>query len=168
MKKKAAFFDRDGVLNVDKAYLYQIEEFEWVTGAREAIKYLKGLGYLVIVVTNQSGVARGYYKEQDVHRLHDYMQSELEKIGTSVDAFYYCPHLPDAMIAEHAMDCMCRKPQPGMVIQAIQEWEIDPIQSFIIGDKQRDLEAGARAGVTRGFLYSSGDLLEFVEKMIKL
>lgn len=168
MKKKAAFFDRDGVLNVDKAYLYKIEEFEWVTGARETIKYLKNLGYLVIVVTNQSGVARGYYTEQDVSALHDYMQNELYKMGASVDAFYYCPHLPDGTVAEYATECMCRKPNPGMVIQAVQEWGIDPTKSFIIGDKQRDLNAGASAGVTKGFLYSSGDLLEFVKKIIKL
>ncbi len=165
MLKKAAFFDRDGVLNIDKGYLYKIEDFAWMPHAREAVKYLHDKGYLVVVVTNQSGVARGYYTEAEVQNLHEYMQQELAELGTAIDAFYHCPHLPDATVPEYAQACTCRKPMPGMVLQAIAELQIDPAQSFIIGDKQRDLDAGSAAGV-KGFLYTEGDLLKFVQEIL--
>lgn len=164
--KKAVFFDRDGVLNVDKNYLYKIEEFEWQPEAMQAIKFLKEQGYFIAVVTNQSGVARGYYTEQDVHKLHEYMQSELAKIGTCIDAFYHCPHLPDANVVEYALECDCRKPAPGMIIKACAEYGINPEQSLLIGDKQRDIEAGEAAGV-RSYLYREGSLLEFVRKVVR-
>lgn len=161
---KAVFFDRDGVLNIDKDYLYKIEDFEWQEEAPQAIKFLKEQGYFIFVVTNQSGVARGYYTEQDMHNLHEHMQAELRKIGTQIDAFYHCPHLPEATVTEYAMDCNCRKPEPGMIIRAIAEHNIDPQQSFLIGDKHRDIQAGQAAGV-RGYLYKEGSLLEFVRSI---
>lgn len=164
--KKAVFFDRDGVLNVDKNYLYKIEEFEWQPEAMQAIKFLKEQGYFIAVVTNQSGVARGYYTEQDVHKLHEYMQSELAEIGTRIDVFYHCPHLPDANVAEYALECDCRKPAPGMIIKACAEYGINPEQSLLIGDKQRDIEAGEAAGV-RSYLYREGSLLKFVRKIVR-
>lgn len=162
---KAVFFDRDGVLNVDKNYLYKIEDFEWQIDAMQAIKFLKDQGYLVVVVTNQSGVARGYYTEQDVHSLHSHMQAELANIGTNIDAFYHCPHLPDASVSEYALECNCRKPAPGMIIRACTEYDIDPQLSFLIGDKKRDIEAGEAVGV-RGYLYKSGSLLKFVRDIV--
>lgn len=161
---KAVFFDRDGVLNIDKNYLYKIEEFEWQVDAMQAIRFLKEQGYFIVVVTNQSGIARGYYTERDMYLLHEHMQAELGKIGACIDAFYHCPHLPDATVAEYALECDCRKPAPGMVLQAIKDHGLDVEQSFLVGDKSRDIEAGNAAGV-KGYLYKEGSLLEFVRNI---
>lgn len=162
--KKAVFFDRDGVLNIDKNYLYKIEEFEWQQDAMQAVQFLKEQGYFIVVVTNQSGIARGYYTEQDMDLLHEHMQTELAKLGTSIDAFYHCPHLPNAEVAAYAVKCDCRKPAPGMILQAIKDHGLDAEQSFLIGDKNRDIEAGNAAGVT-GYLYKEGSLLAFVKNI---
>ena len=112
MKDKAVFFDRDGVLNVDVDYLYRIEDLQWVDGAREALAYLCELGYKIFVVTNQSGVARGYYTVEDMNKLHAHMAFELGKAGAKVEKFYYCPHHKEGKVAEYAIDCDCRKPKP--------------------------------------------------------
>lgn len=162
-KRQAVFFDRDGTLNVDKDYLYRIEDFEWTPEAVEAIRYCHQQGYLVIVITNQSGVARGYYKEEDVHRLHQWMNEQLGE--DAIDAFYYCPHHPKAQVTEYAVDCDCRKPKAGMVLQAIKDYDIDPAKSLMVGDKQRDIECGLAAGVS-GALYTGGSLLELIRGYI--
>ena len=163
--RKTVFFDRDGVLNVERNYLYKIEEFQWQTDAVAAIKLLQAQDYRIIVVTNQSGVARGYYNEADVSKLHNYMQSQLALQQTRIDAFYYCPHLPDASRAEYAQECDCRKPGPGMILKAMQEHEVLKEQSFLIGDKESDLQAAQAAGI-RGYLYQQGSLLEFVKNVL--
>ncbi|MCI5567871.1 MAG: D-glycero-beta-D-manno-heptose 1,7-bisphosphate 7-phosphatase [Veillonellaceae bacterium] len=162
---KAVFFDRDGTLNVDGHYIYRIEDFKWMPDAAEAIRYCHDKGYLVIVVTNQSGVARGYYTEDDVHALHEYMNDELQRLGTSIDAFYYCPHHPEAKIEKYRIDCDCRKPKPGMVLKACHDFGIDMSKSYMIGDKKRDVECGERAGV-RGILYKGGSLLKLLQSLI--
>ena len=162
---KAVFFDRDGTLNVDGHYIYRIEDFKWMPDAAEAIRYCHDKGYLVIVVTNQSGVARGYYTEDDVHALHEYMNDELQRLGTSIDAFYYCPHHPEAKIEKYRIDCDCRKPNPGMVLKACHDFGIDMSKSYMIGDKKRDVECGERAGV-RGILYKGGSLLKLLKPLI--
>ena len=162
---KAVFFDRDGTLNVDGHYIYRIEDFKWMPDAAEAIRYCHDKGYLVIVVTNQSGVARGYYTEDDVHVLHEYMNDELKRLGTSIDAFYYCPHHPEAKIGKYRIDCDCRKPKPGMVLKACCDFGIDTSKSYMIGDKKRDVECGERAGV-RGILYKGGSLLKLLQSLI--
>ena len=163
--RKTVFFDRDGVLNVERNYLYKIEEFQWQTDAVAAIKLLQAQDYRIIVVTNQSGVARGYYNEADVSKLHNYMQPQLALQQTRIDAFYYCPHLPDASRAEYAQECDCRKPGPGMILKAMQEHEVLKEQSFLIGDKESDLQAAQAAGI-RGYLYQQGSLLEFVKNVL--
>ena len=163
--KKTVFFDRDGVLNVERNYLYKIEEFQWQTDAVAAIKLLQAQDYRIIVVTNQSGVARGYYNEADVSKLHNYMQAQLALQQTRIDAFYYCPHLPDASRAEYAQECDCRKPGPGMILKAMQEHEVLKEQSFLIGDTESDLQAAQAAGI-RGYLYQQGSLLEFVKNVL--
>ena len=163
--KKAVFFDRDGTLNVDTAYLYRIEEFRWEEGAVEAIRYCNDKGWLVIVVTNQSGVARGYYTEADVERLHAWMNEDLEKHGAHIDAFYYCPHHPQGAVAQYAKECDCRKPAPGLVETACREYGIDEAKSVLIGDKERDVECAERAGV-RGILYPGGSLLDALRQYI--
>ena len=145
-KRRAVFLDRDGTINVEKDYLYKIEAFEFIPGAQEAIKRLKEAGFVVIVVSNQSGVSRGYFDEDAVNRLHQHIQSELTAYGTSIDAFYFCPHHPDKGLGDYKVDCNCRKGKPGMLLQAAREHDIDLQNSFMVGDKLADIEAGERAG----------------------
>jgi D-glycero-D-manno-heptose 1,7-bisphosphate phosphatase len=144
--RRAVFLDRDGTINIEKEYLHKIEDFEFIPGAPEAIKRLKDAGFLVIVVSNQSGVARGYFDEQAVDTLHEHIQAELAAYGTSIDAFYFCPHHPVNGVDHYQVDCDCRKGAPGMLLQAAREHEIDLQRSFMIGDKLADIEAGQRAG----------------------
>ncbi len=145
-KRSAVFLDRDGTINVEKNYLHKIEDFEFIPGAQQAIKQLKDAGFLVIVVSNQAGIARGYFDEQAVNVLHDHIQSELATIGTSIDAFYFCPHHPEEGLGRYKVACECRKGEPGMLLEAAKDHNIDLKKSFMIGDKLADIEAGARAG----------------------
>lgn len=143
--KRAVFIDRDGTINVEKEYLYRAEEFEFIPGAAAAIRLLNEAGFLVVVVTNQSGVARGYYTEEDVHLLHRHISSLLDQAGSRVDAWYYCPHHPDGR-GSYALPCRCRKPHPGMLREAALRFDIDLESSIMIGDKLIDIEAGRAAG----------------------
>ena len=145
MKAKAVFLDRDGVLNLDVDFLYKIDDFQWVDEAPEALAYLVKQGYQLFVVTNQSGIARGYYTVDDMQQLHAYMQQELQKYGVQIEKFYYCPHHKEGKIAEYA---------------------IDKEQSFLIGDSKRDIEAAQAAGI-QGYLFAGGSLLQFVQNIIK-
>ena len=165
MKFKAAFFDRDGVLNVDKSYLYKIEDLEWIDGAKEALAYLTQQGYTVFVVTNQSGIARGYYTVDDMDKLHDFMAQQAAAAGGKIEKFYYCPHLPEGKIAEYAIECDCRKPKPGLILRAFEEYGIDKEAAFLIGDKPRDVESAEAAGI-KGYLFSGGNLLNFVKEIV--
>lgn len=158
MMKKCVFLDRDGTINVEVDYLYKKEDFRWEKGAIEALTILKKLGYMLIVVTNQSGIARGKYSEEDLQRLHGYMQEELKGYGIQIDAFYYCPHHPSG-IGEYAVECRCRKPEPEMLEKAIKHYDIDVENSYIVGDKLSDCFAGARVGV-KGVLVKTGHGLE--------
>lgn len=166
MKAKAVFLDRDGVLNVDVDYLYKIDDFQWVDEAPEALVYLVKQGYHLFVVTNQSGIARGYYTVDDMQQLHAHMQQELQKYGVLIEKFYYCPHHQEGKVAEYAIECDCRKPKPGMLLQAMAEYAIDKEQSFLIGDSKRDIDAAQAAGI-KGFLFTGGSLLQFVQNIIK-
>lgn len=166
MKAKAVFLDRDGVLNVDVDYLYKIDDFQWVDEAPEALVYLVKQGYHLFVVTNQSGIARGYYTVDDMQQLHAHMQQELQKYGVLIEKFYYCPHHQEGKVAEYAIECDCRKPKPGMLLQAMAEYAIDKEQSFLIGDSKRDIEAAQAAGI-KGYLFTGGSLLQFVKNIIK-
>ncbi len=159
--RKAVFFDRDGVLNVDHGYVHNNEQWEWVNGAIKTLVYFYQQGYLIIVVTNQSGIARGYYGEDDMIRLHESVSAELKAQGAVVEKFYYCPHLPTAGIERYAVDCDCRKPKPGMILEAINEYSVDRERSFLIGDSGRDIEAAEAAGI-RGYHFKTDDLWDFV------
>ena len=165
MKLKAAFFDRDGVLNVDKSYLYKIEDLEWIDGAKEALAYLTQKGYTIFVVTNQSGIARGYYTVDDMNKLHEFMAQQVAAAGGKIEKFYYCPHLPEGKIAEYAVECDCRKPKPGLILRAFEEYGIDKDAAFLIGDKPRDVESAEAAGI-KGYLFSGGNLLNFVKEIV--
>ena len=166
MPNKAIFFDRDGTLNVDVHYLHDPADFVWVDGAIEAIRWANEHGYLVIVVTNQSGIARGYYDEAAVHHLHDWMNTELEKHNAHIDAFYYCPHHTEGKLPAYTKSCDCRKPAPGMILRAIAEHDIDPAASWMFGDAESDVAAAENAGV-RGVRYAGGSLCELIRATIE-
>jgi D-glycero-D-manno-heptose 1,7-bisphosphate phosphatase len=160
--RPALFLDRDGVLNEDHGYVYRWEDFRWIPGARDVVAAFNRAGWLVIVVTNQSGVGRGYYSEADVHTLHARMSEDLAQAGGHIDAFYYAPDHPDAPLdAYRHPDPPLRKPNPGMILQALQDWPVDREASLLIGDKPSDLEAALRAGI-RGVLFEGGDLKQFL------
>lgn len=165
MKDKAVFFDRDGVLNVDVDYLYKISDLRWIEGAREAVAYLTELGYKIFVVTNQSGIARGYYTIAQMQELHDHMKHEIESCGGKIEKIFYCPHHKEGKVAEFTCDCDCRKPKPGMLKQAFAEYDLDKEQCFLIGDGARDVEAAEAAGI-KGYLFKGGSLLEFVKNIV--
>ncbi len=153
--RRAVFLDRDGTINEERQYLCRVEDFHFIGGAVEAIRLLRGKGFLVVVVTNQSGIGRGYYAEDDLHALHRHMHAELERQGTGVDACYFCPHHPTHGQGSYAVDCACRKPLPGMLLQAASELGIDLASSWMIGDKSADVEAGLAAGC-RAMLVKTG------------
>jgi D-glycero-D-manno-heptose 1,7-bisphosphate phosphatase len=150
--KKAAFLDRDGVINIDTGYVSRIEDVEWTAGALDAIVRLKALDYLVFVVTNQSGIARGYYSEEQFRRFTAAMFA-----SSPVDAVLFCPHYP-----EFTGVCACRKPEPGMLLHAAKIFSFDLAQSFFVGDQPTDLEAGSRAFVTT-WQFKGGRLDQFIE-----
>ncbi len=156
-RRPAAFLDRDGVLNHDAGYVHRSGDFVWLEGAKAAVKRLNDRGWLVFVVTNQAGIARGFYEPHDVERLHRWMNAELRRIGAHVDAFYYCPHHPEAGRAPYRRECACRKPAPGMLLQAMDDWPVRREASFMIGDKDIDMAAAKSAGV-RGILYRQQNL----------
>lgn len=159
MLKKAAFVDRDGVINEEKNYVYRIDDFNFLPGVFDGLKLLRDAGYLLIVITNQSGIARGYYGERDLHDLHAYMRSQLGLQGIILDAVYYCPHHPDGVVSQYSVRCTCRKPRPGMILQAEHDLGIDLANSLMIGDKETDIVAGRMAGVGCNIIVESGHLL---------
>lgn len=162
--KPALFLDRDGVLNEDQGYVHRWEDFRWIPGAKETVAAFNRAGWLVIVVTNQSGVGRGYYTEDDMHALHRRVDAELAQAGAHIDAWYFCPMHPDAKLERYRHpDPPNRKPNPGMILQALQDWPIDAAASLLIGDKPSDLEAALRAGL-RGELFTGGNLQSFLEQ----
>jgi len=152
--RRACFLDRDGVLNRRAPpgdYVKSVAEFAWLAGAREAVHRLNDEGWLVLVVTNQRGVARGLMTAADVEAIHAHLQRGLRAVGAHVDGFYYCPH-------DDSDGCTCRKPQPGLLERAAAEWNVDLAASFLIGDDDRDIEAARRAGVRALKMPSDGDL----------
>jgi D-glycero-D-manno-heptose 1,7-bisphosphate phosphatase len=166
LSKPAVFLDRDGVLNVDSGYPHRREDLVWIKGAREAVLRFNEVGYLVIVLTNQAGVARGFYDEAQVADFHSLMQDDLAAIGAHVDAFYFCPFHADAAIeAYRVADHPDRKPNPGMLLRAMSDWPVRSAGSFLIGDRDTDLEAARRASVP-GYKFGGGDLHAFVTKTL--
>jgi D-glycero-D-manno-heptose 1,7-bisphosphate phosphatase len=158
-KIKAAFLDRDGVINIDKNYVYKIEDFEFKDGIFELLKLLQSKGFTLFVVTNQSGIGRGYYTLQDFKKLTEYMLNELKKKGIEIKEVAFCPHHPDE-------NCECRKPKPGMILNLSKKYNIDLKNSILIGDKQSDIEAGKNAGVGKTYLVENS-LFDIIEKIKK-
>ncbi len=154
--RPATIFDRDGVLNVDAGYTHRIEDFRWIDGAIEAIKLANDAGRYVFVVTNQAGIARGYYDRADVDALHHWMNEDLRPHGAHIDDFRYCPHHPEGTVAALGITCECRKPKPGMINSLLAEWAVDRNETILIGDKPSDIAAATAAGI-RGFLFDGSN-----------
>lgn len=152
---KAIFLDRDGTLNIDYGYVHEIDNFKFIDGAIDALRELKKMGYMLVLVTNQSGIARSYFSEEQFLQLTEWMDWSLAEQDVDLDGIYYCPHHPEGK-GEYKEDCDCRKPKPGMLLQAIKELKIDPTQSIMVGDKVEDLKAGIGAKVKMNVLVRTG------------
>jgi D-glycero-D-manno-heptose 1,7-bisphosphate phosphatase len=144
--KPAVFLDRDGTINQEVGYIRDLDNLALIPGAAEAIRQLNQMGIPVVVVTNQSGVARGYYPESWMAQLHGRLKTLLAAEDAQLDGVYYCPHLPDGEVPEYSFDCDCRKPEPGMLEQAAKDLNLDLSRSFMIGDKATDIDVGLRVG----------------------
>jgi D-glycero-D-manno-heptose 1,7-bisphosphate phosphatase len=158
--RRAAFIDRDGVLNEDRGYVSRAEDFHWLPGVVPALARLQGAGYALVVVTNQSGIARGFYTQADFETLTAHMREQLRAAGVTLDAVEWCPHLPTAAVPAYRMDCDCRKPKPGMIMRAAQALTLDLTASCLFGDKASDIAAGRAAGVGRCWLIGDAPALE--------
>jgi D-glycero-D-manno-heptose 1,7-bisphosphate phosphatase len=163
--KPAVFFDRDGVLNEDLGHVHSPDRFRWIEGAVEAVKRVNDSGRLAIVVTNQAGIGRGMYSEEEFAVFCSWIAGQLAQRGAHIDATYYCPHHPTEGVGAYHVVCDCRKPEPGMLTRAIREWDVDVPESVLIGDKDGDLAAAAAVGV-RGVRYLGGDLDEVVARAL--
>lgn len=158
--RRAAFLDRDGVINRDHGYLHRVEDFEFLPGAIAGLRSLQRQGYVLTVVTNQSGIARGLYDEDDYRRVSAHMEAELARQGVTLAGVAHCPHLPDAPVARWRLVCDCRKPAPGLLLGLAARLGLDLPASILVGDKLSDVQAGRAAGVGRCFLVRSGQALE--------
>lgn len=169
---KAVFLDRDGVINKEKNYLYKIEEFEFIDGVFETCRYFQSKGYLIVIITNQAGIARGKYTEEDYQVLTEWMTKEFAKHNIKISKVYHCPHHPD-----FSGECECRKPKPKMILDAQREFDIDLSQSILVGDKNSDIASGLTAGIGKNYLINTGhkikenifsvQILENLQELIK-
>jgi D-glycero-D-manno-heptose 1,7-bisphosphate phosphatase len=168
MKKiKIAFLDRDGVLNSsekNRGYIGFIKDFRWISGAKKTIKFLKKKNFKVVIVSNQSGIARGYFSIKDVYKLHRYFKKELAKYGTKVDRIYFCPYHKDGIVKKYKKNSSLRKPRIGMFLKASKVWNIDKKKSFMIGDQKTDMEFAKRAKI-KGYQFNQKNLYNFISKI---
>lgn len=153
--KKAAFFDRDGIINVNHGYVHTIDQFDFMDGIIDVMIHVQSLGFQVVVVTNQSGIARGMYTEDDFLILNHWMCTQLNELGVHVTQTYYCPHHPSAGEGAYTQDCLCRKPKPGMLIQAAEDHDFNLELSILVGDNRTDMECAIAAKLHSGFWLTS-------------
>ncbi|PKH22827.1 D-glycero-beta-D-manno-heptose-1,7-bisphosphate 7-phosphatase [Enterobacterales bacterium CwR94] len=152
----AIFLDRDGTINVDHGYVHEIDNFQFIDGVIEALCELKQMGYALILVTNQSGIARGMFTEEQFMTLTEWMDWSLADRGVDLDGIYFCPHHPEGQIEAYRQHCECRKPQPGMLLEAAAYLNIDLAASYMVGDKKEDMQAAIAAGVGHKILVKTG------------
>lgn len=165
-RRFAVIFDRDGVLNVDHGYAFEPAKLEWMPGARAAVARVNAAGAVAVITTNQSGIGRGYYTEDQMHAFHAEMLRQLAVEGARIDRIYFAPHHEDAPDARYRVaDHPDRKPNPGMLLKALADFAVAPSDAIMIGDKPTDMEAARRAGVA-GFLYRGGDLDAYVSERL--
>jgi D,D-heptose 1,7-bisphosphate phosphatase len=165
LRRKALFLDRDGVLNVDHGYVGSRDRFEWVDGARDAIRHAAEAGWHVFIVTNQAGVARGHFDEAAIHDLLDWIGDQAREAGGTIDDARYCPYHPDGTVEAYRQVHPWRKPLPGMLLDLIQMWELDPGKAVMVGDQDSDMQAAEAAGVA-GYLFRGGNLLSFIRPIL--
>lgn len=163
--RPAAFLDRDGVLNRDTGYVHRRDQIVWIPGAREAVALLTASGYLVFVVTNQAGVAHGYYDEATVRDLHRWMTAEVGAVGGRIDDWRYCPYHPRGVVDGYDRAHPSRKPSPGMLLDLLGCHDVDAEASFLIGDRETDIEAARRAGIA-AHRFTGGDLRQLVTRLL--
>ncbi|WP_456395523.1 D-glycero-alpha-D-manno-heptose-1,7-bisphosphate 7-phosphatase [Desulfurobacterium sp.] len=154
--QKAVFLDRDNTLIEDSGYIHEPNKVKLLPGVGEGLKLLKEAGFLLIVISNQSGIGRGYFKEEDFHAVNKKLNQLLERYNVQIDDFLFCPHKPDER-------CSCRKPEIGLLLKAAEKWNINLKESFMIGDKISDIEAGNRAGCKGSFLAKNGEFLKIAK-----
>lgn len=153
---RAVFLDRDGTINVDKDYLYRIEDFVYLPGVKDGLKILQNAHFMLIIITNQSGIARGYYTEEDLKKLNHWMLNDLAQSGISMTDVLYCPHHPQAVIGKYRKKCDCRKPGQELFYIAAQKYNIDISKSYVIGDKLRDITlCNSKQNAPQGYLLYS-------------
>jgi D-glycero-D-manno-heptose 1,7-bisphosphate phosphatase len=154
--RPVVFFDRDGTLNEEVGYIRALEDLQLISGAAAAVRKLNEAHVAVVLVTNQTGAARGYYEEEHIHALNDRLERLLAEDGARLDAVYYCPHLPEATVSQYALRCQCRKPEAGLVTQAFEnDLSLDRSRSYVVGDKATDIELAHNCGAV-GVLVKTG------------
>ncbi|EEA01519.1 D,D-heptose 1,7-bisphosphate phosphatase [Burkholderia sp. H160] len=168
MKRRALFLDRDGVINEDFGYVHREEDCVFIGGVFDLVRTANRAGYLVAVVTNQAGIARGYYTEAQFRDFMQWMQRQFLSRGARIDRVYYCPHHPEAGVGELRKTCACRKPRPGMLESACGEFDLDMQASILVGDKESDMDAAQRAGVGRRYLLAPGGTIEQADRVDSL
>ncbi len=156
---KALFLDRDGVINKDKNYLYKIDDFEFIEGIFEVCKFFQDKGFMIFVITNQSGIGRGYYSEDDFLKLTKWMIEEFKNKNVRIEKVYYCPHHPTNAKEKYKIECECRKPKAGMILKAKKEFNINLEKSILIGDKKRDILAGQKAKIGKNILLDENETI---------
>jgi D-glycero-D-manno-heptose 1,7-bisphosphate phosphatase len=155
MRRQAVFLDRDGTINEQAGYVNHISRFVLLPGTAEAIRLLNSHDYLAIIITNQSGVARGYFPLELVDKVHNHLKDLLRKEGATIDGIFVCPHYPGGEVREYGIDCNCRKPRPGLIQTALENFDIDVSRSYVIGDRNTDMKLAAQCGL-KGILVKTG------------
>jgi D-glycero-D-manno-heptose 1,7-bisphosphate phosphatase len=168
MRSRCVFLDRDGTINYDTHYLNDPDNARILKGVTSALRRLKKAGFLLIIISNQSGIARGYIKESALKKINSKITAMLLEKGIKIDRLYYCPHHKDGKIAKYRMECDCRKPGPGMILNARRDFDIDLENSFMVGDMEADIGAGKNAGLKGSVLVLTGHGMETFKKKKEL